>query len=269
MDLKDMLPADTIDPSFNAHNSDAVLERIADISAHHPLLAKHPPATVLAALRERESRGSTGFTDGIAIPHCGFGGLGGFALGIVLVPEGVEFGAAGGGPSSIFFFPIGDSEDRTGHIQLLSSISVFLKEEENRDFLLRARSAREIHAYVSEHLHVQTQDGAGPFCLFEVFVQNTSYFEDILQIFASNVDGSVTVLDLKSAGSYLHPLPLFSALWTRDAEQETKLIRGIVKKSQVNDVIRRINTIESGILSRPGVLVAVQDLFYAAGSIDF
>jgi len=79
----------------------------------------------------------------------------------------------------------------------------------------------------------------------------------------------VTVLQMKNAGSHLHPLPLFSALWTREAEQEVTLVRAIVKRTQVNDIIRRINTIEKGILTHPGVLIAVQDLFYAAGSIDF
>ncbi len=254
----------------NAKNRADLLYEIAQLAKKSPLLSKHSTDEVYTALLARENIGSTGFENGIAIPHCMFEDLTDFVVGLITVPQGIDFNAYDKKPTFVFFFIIGPAGKRSQHIFLLSSISKLLNVPGAASNIAGFSTPDDILQFVLSRLQPKDEVvSQKEKCMFQVFVQKEEYFEEILKIFASAVPGSVTVLETNNAGNYLHHLPLFSAFWSEESRIATKLIIGIIERSFCNDVIRRINMINSEKDGQTGVLITVQDLLFTSGAIEF
>jgi mannitol/fructose-specific phosphotransferase system IIA component (Ntr-type) len=78
-------------------------------------------------LLERESLGSTGIGGGIAIPHCKIDDLTQGILALAVAPRGVDFGAADGKPVQLFFLLISPSASPAQHLQVLATISRWVR----------------------------------------------------------------------------------------------------------------------------------------------
>jgi PTS system nitrogen regulatory IIA component len=254
----------------SAEDKRGILAEIARLAKKSVLLSAYREEQIFESLFAREKIGSTGFGKGIAIPHCSLDQIEEFVVGLLISKEGVDFEAIDNNPVHALFFIIGPSAQRDVHIQILSSISKLMKTPEVVDRLRNLKNEREVFAYLSDLLRygegVEAKEGQ---CLFHVFVQREDYFNEILQVFTAAVQGSLLVFDADNAGSYLYSLPLFSALWSERRATFNKIIVAVVHKGLSNDVIRRINLIADNITKEPGVLVAVQDLIYTSGSIEF
>ena len=79
---------------------------------------------------------------------------------------------------------------------------------------------------------------------------------------------SVSVAEAKDASTLLHAIPLFANVWSDSHKGFNRIIAAVVKKSLVNDTIRQINDIAGGLDKSEGIAVTVQDVFYAAGSLN-
>jgi len=98
----------------------------------------------------RESLGSTGIGDGVAIPHGKLKGLAGLVLAFGRSRKGVEFDSLDGGKAHLFFLLIA-SEDAPGeHLKALARISRMLKNSEVRDSLLKATDKKEIRTIIAK-----------------------------------------------------------------------------------------------------------------------
>ena len=224
-------------------------------------------------MRQREQIGTTGFGGGIAIPHCRLEKIEEFVVGLLIVPEGVDFESLDGKTTTTFFFIIGPSAQRNRHIQLLSAVSKIVKNPQVIHRFLEAYDEQQVRRIVEELFRLVEVEavpgGQKGKCLFHVFVQKEEYFEDILQVFSAAVDGSISVLETNAAGYYLHRLPLFAAYWSESQKGYCRLILAVVNGDLCNDVIRRIHTLVEDIDNSPGVLIAVQELWYSSGSLEF
>lgn len=96
---------------------------------------------------EREAECSTGFTDGIAIPHTRCGSVKKAAVMILKTSEGIEWKSMDGEPVD---FVIGllvpaQNDAASVHMELLSSISRSLVDDEFRKSIKNAGSSHEIY----------------------------------------------------------------------------------------------------------------------------
>jgi PTS system nitrogen regulatory IIA component len=101
-------------------------------------------------LMEREQLGSTGIGSGIAIPHCKVPGLGQGVVAIGLAPEGVDFGAADGEPVRLFFLVLSPSAAPAEHLQVLATISRWIKADHNAERLLELRDPQAVYQFLQE-----------------------------------------------------------------------------------------------------------------------
>ena len=245
------------------------LAAIASAAAGSKELSAYKEKEIRKALEEREKLGSTGFGDGIAIPHCSLEKATGFVVGLYINPKGVDFAAIDGKPVQVMFFIIGPAHDRNTHILLLSAVSKILQQEESRNDLLQVQTPAGVYTVIGRYSR-ETEETAGEEkSMFHIIVQREDLFEDILQIFSSVPESSVSVVETSNAGKYLHRLPLFSALWTSEKSSFNRIIVAVIAKSKCNDVIRRIHMLSDDIGSEPGILITVNELTYAGGSIEF
>ena len=269
MELKDVLDRRCVAAGLDVSSKDEVLAEIARLAKESPALEERSTEDVLKLLRDREAQGSTGFEAAVAIPHCSMDDIAEFVVGVVTTAKPIDFNAMDGGPSQLFFFIVGPRSQRNRHVSLLSAISKIVRSTESIRDLLAAKSDRDLYDRTLDHIVFRSEETpAGPASMVHVFIQRDDVFEDILQVFSETTEGSLFVDEVEDAGAYLHELPLFSALWTESPRTTVKHIRAVVRKSQTNDVIRKISLIDDSIFNEPGVMVAVQELQYFAGSIE-
>ncbi|MFO7731246.1 MAG: PTS sugar transporter subunit IIA [Spirochaetia bacterium] len=247
-----------------------VLEVLAEEAAKTDVLSKYKAKDLYKRLDQRESLGSTGFGEGVAIPHCAIDNLDDFVLGLMVSSRGVDFGSIDGNPVQLFFLIIGPTEQRNRHIKILSAISKMVKTPGAVDNLLRLQDRNKIEQLLKEHLTIREEkpDTEG-YSLINTYIQKEEIFDEILELLSAEVEGSLTVIETQNAGEYLNRLPLFSSYWTEGSSTFNRLIQAVVPKSRCNDLIRQINLIEDTYADNPGVLVTAQELMYASGSIDF
>jgi mannitol/fructose-specific phosphotransferase system IIA component (Ntr-type) len=270
MDILKSIREECIKIGSSAKKKGEVLEEIARLAHRCPALAGISERLLFEKLSAREKVGTTGFGNGIAIPHCTLENIEGFVLGLLVIPQGVDFDSMDKKKTKIFFFIIAPKERRNEHIQVLSSVSKLLKSAETVQRILSANEPKEIVDHLSTFWLKREEIMAKKLqTLFIIFVQREECFDDILQALLAAVEGSIAVIETNNAGYYLHKLPLFASFWSERTRIFSRIIMAVVDKDLSNDVIRRINMVCENIDKEPGVLVTVQDLLYSVGSIEF
>ncbi|MFC1672505.1 PTS sugar transporter subunit IIA [Planctomycetota bacterium] len=96
MDLSNILLEECVKIGTKARDKRSILKEIAKLARKSPVLEKVSEEKILKALDEREDLGSTGFGEGIAIPHCALDEVDRFIAGILTAPQGVDFDSLDG-----------------------------------------------------------------------------------------------------------------------------------------------------------------------------
>lgn len=270
MSFLKLLNPDYIQIGSHAVDKDSLIKEIARLAKNNPLLNDLREEDIFKALKAREQIGSTGFGNNIAIPHCSFDNLNSFVVGLIVIPEGIDFNSLDGKKTMIFFFIIGPKSERNKHIKILSSISKLIKHEKSIANIIKIDKKKDLIKYLfsifeeKDMNQVQKEK-----CILNIFIQNEEYFDDILQLISSAVEGAISVIETNNAGYYMHRLPLFSGFWNDKNKMFMKNITAVVDKDITNDLIRKIHMLSKNMDLEPGILITAQDLFYSAGSIDF
>ena len=102
-------------------------------------------ASVTNEILNRESLGSTGVGNGIAIPHARLIGLiNPFAL-LARLRRAVEFDAIDAKPVDLVFLLLMRGDNDVGQIKILAAVARKLRSGETQDLLRQARSAPELY----------------------------------------------------------------------------------------------------------------------------
>ena len=96
------------------------------------------------AVHAREAMGSTGLESGIAVPHAKTDAVSELTLSIGISPRGIEFDAADGKPSHIFFLLLAAPDKSGPDIQALAEIAKLSRSRAFLNSLVRAGSADEV-----------------------------------------------------------------------------------------------------------------------------
>jgi hypothetical protein len=102
-------------------------------------------------------------------------------------------------------------------------------------------------------------------CRFRILIQNPDLVQDVIENLSAFGAGSMVVYECENASSYLGSLPLFAGLWSSREDTSIRVIEGIVHQTRANELVRRVADQTD---HKPGVLVTVQDLLAAHGSLE-
>ncbi|MDO9576987.1 MAG: PTS sugar transporter subunit IIA [Candidatus Cloacimonadales bacterium] len=273
MTLEKMLLENCIDIKQSVPDKKSVLKIIAALAIKNPILQKYSEEQIYKSLQTREELGSTGFSNQIAIPHCAVEGISDFVLGILIVTDGVDFDSLDKKPAKIFVFIIAPASQKTQHLRILSTISNYLRNQDNINKLLLATSPLAIRETFLRHtLDKEELEKQNVYQLFQVVVQDDEKyeqdFEEILDIFTGIEDCNFYITEAENASKYLYKMPLFSMFWHENQPQQNRVITAIVRKSNVNDTAKKLNQIIKKSKDHPGLLYFVQDIYYLNGSLN-
>lgn len=152
MKLSDIIPRKAVLEELKATDKEAAIRELVDvIRESHDVKLK--TADVMALLMGRESRGSTGIGDGVAIPHEAVEGLKEFVGAFGRSSSGLDFRAIDGEPVHLIFVILHPKDRIDDKLKLLKKIAGAFKANNSTHFgrfLKNAKGVREIHEIFQE-----------------------------------------------------------------------------------------------------------------------
>jgi len=120
MTLSDFLDFESIKTALPGGNKRSLLQQLANLAGQR---LKRDPAPILASLTEREQLGSTGFGQGVAIPHGKVEGLHQIYCLFARLGEPVDYKAIDGRPVDLVFLLLSPPDAGAEHLKALAAIS--------------------------------------------------------------------------------------------------------------------------------------------------
>jgi PTS system nitrogen regulatory IIA component len=148
MKLLDIVSPGGVVDDLRAETKEGVLREMSEVAASGiPSLSAQ---SLTSILMERESLGSTGIGDGVAIPHGKVPGLTGLLAVFGRSRAGVQFHSLDGKPAHLFFLVVAPEHSAGMHLKALARISRLLKDARFRRSLLDARDADDLRRVLQE-----------------------------------------------------------------------------------------------------------------------
>ncbi|KIP98485.1 MULTISPECIES: PTS IIA-like nitrogen regulatory protein PtsN [Pseudomonas] len=123
-----------------------VLEQIAAVIARD--LPDLDGQTIYESLIAREKLGSTGFGNGIAIPHCRLPGCSSPISALLKLDAAVDFDAIDGAPVDLLFVLLVPEAATDEHLELLRQIASMFDREDVRERLRQAQDSQSLYQTV-------------------------------------------------------------------------------------------------------------------------
>lgn len=142
MTLTDVLDRDLMKIPLEAQTKSAVLEELIDVLVKNRHVRSREE--LLSAVIARETLGSTGLADGIAIPHAKTSAIDSVAVVLGITAQPIDFDAQDGKGSQFFFLVLAPEREASAHIEVLASIARATASAAMRRLLAAARSADEV-----------------------------------------------------------------------------------------------------------------------------
>ncbi len=137
MQLSEFLDFDAIKTSLSGGNKRSLLQQLATLAGQRLGIDS---AAILASLSERERLGSTGFGQGVAIPHGKIDGLGRIYGLFVRLAEPVDYKALDRAPVDLVFLLLSPPEAGAEHLKALAAISRVTRHAATLEKMRGARS---------------------------------------------------------------------------------------------------------------------------------
>jgi len=137
MQLSEFLDFDAIKPSLSGGNKRALLQQMAQFAAGRLHVDS---AEILSSISERERLGSTGFGQGVAIPHGKIEGLARIYCMFARLSEAVDYKAIDGQPVDLIFLLLSPPDAGAEHLKALAAISRVTRHAPTLEKMRGARS---------------------------------------------------------------------------------------------------------------------------------
>lgn len=137
MQLADFLDFDAIKTNLPGGNKRSLLQQIANLAAQRLSME---PALILTSLTEREQLGSTGFGQGVAIPHGKIDGLSRIYGLFVRLSEPLDYKAIDGRPVDLVFLLLSPVDAGGEHLKALAAVSRVTRSAATLEKMRGARS---------------------------------------------------------------------------------------------------------------------------------
>lgn len=141
-----LMISDYLDPKMinflNVRSRDEVIQSlVASLEREKKI---DPANSLFNAIIEREKIVTTGIGMGVAIPHAKLKEYDDFFIAVGILEQGVDWDALDNNPVRLVFLIGGPDDKQTEYLQILSGLTLALKDEERRKKILNANSPDEV-----------------------------------------------------------------------------------------------------------------------------
>jgi PTS system nitrogen regulatory IIA component len=148
MKISDLLDKRMIIPQLSSNSKDGALRELVRVLAR--VEREVDEDRMMEILLERESLGSTGIGEGVAIPHGKSKEVKKLLASFGRSLPGLDFQSMDGKPTHLFFLLVAPENSAGIHLKALARISRLMKDQAFRKRLMEVGSAEEIYALFSE-----------------------------------------------------------------------------------------------------------------------
>ncbi|MEM1331001.1 MAG: PTS sugar transporter subunit IIA [Planctomycetota bacterium] len=150
MKLTDIVQKDAVVAELSATERDDVVAELVDALIASGAAAASVRDELIRAVLERESKGSTGFGRGVAVPHVKHRSAQSIAAAVGLSAAGVDFDALDKQPVYSVFLLLSPEDKPEEHLQAMEVIFKNLSKDNFRRFLRQAQNAGDVHTLLEE-----------------------------------------------------------------------------------------------------------------------
>ncbi len=154
MSLMDFLDERAVSIEIKAQTKEDVMRELVGLLVQAGSIRDRDVHKLVQSLLKRESLGSTGIGQGVAIPHGKSDCVSKLVAAFGVSRAGVSFDSLDGEPAYLFFLLVAPEESAGPHLKALARISRLLKDKHFRDTLRTAKDERAlVKAIYSEDEH--------------------------------------------------------------------------------------------------------------------
>lgn len=270
MDFIDMINEKACTVSLVAETKKECLVEIARLVSFAE--SDFEPSELLKAFEQREKQGSTGFENGIAIPHARLKNTDKFVLGIAVSKKGVEFESIDGKKCQIFFALVGPEENPREFLRLLAQVSRITKNASTRKEFLSAKSALLLKEIFIKHMGGESiaEKPKGKLKLFTLVLYETKYLDDISHLFLERGIRGASVVQSTGMKGVLSNVPLFADFlnFLSERKEDSRTITAIIGENQVAGLVEGIESIVGDLEAHSGAAVYTTDITFMKGSLE-
>ena len=145
MTIMGFLDDRAISIDLQAHqNKEAVIRELTELLVQAGVIKDKDVSKLVQILLKRESLGSTGIGQGVAIPHGKSDVVTKLVAAFGISKQGVPFDSLDGEPVYLFFLLVAPEDSAGPHLKALARISRLLKDKHFRDSLRSARDEKAV-----------------------------------------------------------------------------------------------------------------------------
>ena len=271
MDIYSILDKQSCSVDLRAGTKDEALRALAALAVKSAKAETVDPETIYQLLAERESQGSTGFGNEIAIPHARVEGMQEFLLYVATVPRGVDFEAMDKKKVKIFFVILGPAEAVNEHLKILASVSRAIGHTNVKNELVRSVSVTALYEAflrnVAEGPGETKEQRKMQMLLLNLYDEDLLY--PILELFIEEGIDGATILDSAGMGRYISNVPLFADFigFMRQNKNQSKTLITLVPEEHVDDLVARIEEVTGDLDKKQGAMIMVLDIAMFRGTM--
>lgn len=150
MKLQDIVVDDAIIIGLKATERDDAIAEMVDALIECGTVKKSHRKAFIEAILHRESRGSTGFGRGVAVPHVKHKNVKTMTVAVATSETGVEFNALDGEPVQSIFLLLSPEDKPEDHLDAMEAIFTSLQQDTFRRFLTQAKEVDDIRTLLKE-----------------------------------------------------------------------------------------------------------------------
>lgn len=150
MNIMTFLDDRAVSVDLKSHQKEDVIRELTELLVKAGSIREKEVGKLVQILLKRESLGSTGIGQGVAIPHGKSDGVSKLIAAFGISRAGVNFDSLDAEPVHIFFLLIAPEDSAGPHLKALARISRLLKDKHFRDSLRTAKDEKTLLKIINE-----------------------------------------------------------------------------------------------------------------------
>ncbi len=272
MNISSILDISGCRKKLAAGDRNSAIEIMAGLLAENRAAKNVTREALLKGMLERETLGTTGLGNGVAIPHCRLEGMKGFALALSVCHKGIPWNSMDGRSVHIIAAIAGPVEETDDHLRLLAGAARVLSNGKARYEILNSETEFAMHESFLYHLSPVTSKQSRK-CrkkLMIMVLQEEKTYNDVMELFLEmGMEGAVTVKS-DMMGPMLSNVPIFADFMDvlGRSRPEPRLLFVLVPETDVDSTVSAIEGITGDLETHRGACIIVIDTVSVRGSLE-
>ena len=225
---------------------------------------------LFSALMEREEMSSTGFENGVAIPHARLSEDIDFTLGVAVSRNGIRFDSIDGELSHLFFVLIGPENQPQEYLRYLAQLSRLGLNKIAKKEIINAPTSASLKSLVTSYLIPKESRNSGEEKkkLLVIILHEPDFLESIATVFIEHGVKGATVTESRGFSSVLTNVSLFGDFlnFLGENSSESRTIMSVVSEQKLDSIVRALEEVSGDLMENGKTTVLVLDVLYSRGA---